>query len=69
MSISNIPFARHILEEKKTSIGFSITKIGAFYRIVIPVYDKQTFLGAIGWAFDVSMLAQNIQKLHKKNKF
>ena len=61
-SVSHIPFAQHVLKKKKTSIGFAITKIGAFYRIVSPVYVDDTFIGAIGWAFKVSLLAEHISK-------
>jgi len=61
-SVSHIPFAQHVLKNKKMSIGFAITKIGAFYRIVSPVYENGTFVGAIGWAFKVSLLAEHICK-------
>lgn len=61
-SVRSIPFARHVLGNKKTSLGFSITKIGAYYRIVVPVYENERLIGAIGWAFDLSLLAQSIQK-------
>ncbi|MBT4288015.1 MAG: PAS domain-containing protein [Deltaproteobacteria bacterium] len=61
-SVSHIPFAQHVLKNKKMSIGFAITKIGAFYRIVTPVFVDGTFIGAIGWAFKVSLLAEYISK-------
>lgn len=61
-SVGHIPFAQHVLKKKTTSTGFAITKIGAFYRIVTPVYDNDTFVGAIGWAFKVSLLADHISK-------
>ena len=61
-NVGNIPFAQYVFKNKKISIGFAITKIGAFYRIVAPVYENKIHIGLIGWAFDVSLLAQHIQQ-------
>ena len=61
-SVAHVPFAQHLLKNNKTSIGFAITKIGALFRIVVPVYEDGTYIGAIGWALKASLLAEHIQK-------
>lgn len=61
-NVSHIPFAKHILQMRKLGTGFAITRIGAFYRIIAPVYDGDKFVGMIGWAFKVSLLAEHISK-------
>lgn len=61
-NVSEIPFAQHLLKTKKTSIGFAVTKIGAFYRIIVPVYDDSTYVGAIGWSLRPSLLTEHIDE-------
>ena len=60
----HMPFGHHYHERKEVSTGFAITQFGLFFRIVVPVYLGEEYIGAVGWALNSSLLAEHIEEQH-----
>lgn len=59
-----MPFGRHYHGRKEKCTGFAITKFGAFFRILVPAYLGDEYVGAAGWALNASLLVEHIEEQH-----
>lgn len=55
--------------QKKVFFGFEDGKYGYFYRIIIPVFDKETHLGSVEFGLTLNYFIENLRRLIDNTKF